>query len=102
MELWWYYRYEIWAIPKTQEVRIESEGIKFLKSIGICTRSTYIKEELNILNLNASIVQSRSQLKYHLQQMGHRWILKAILTCNPKRKRKIGCLQLKWRYQHAL
>jgi hypothetical protein len=28
--------------------------------------------------------------------------LKAILTCNPKRKRKIGCLQLKWRYQHAL
>jgi hypothetical protein len=32
------YRYKIWAITKTQEETIETKGMRFLRSVGGCTR----------------------------------------------------------------
>jgi hypothetical protein len=66
------YRYKIWAITKTQEETIETKGMRFLRSVGGCTRkerirSNGIREELNFLNLNARMIKSTSQWKYYLQ-----------------------------------
>jgi hypothetical protein len=64
----------------------------FLRSVAGYTRkrqirNTKIREELNIFNLNAKIIKSTSQWKYHMQRMEGRRILKTIITHSPKRKR---------------
>jgi hypothetical protein len=81
--------------------------MKFLRSVASYTRkaqirNTKIREELNIFNLNANIIKSRSQWKYHVQRMEDSRIAKKILTENPKRKRNMGRPQLRWRDQHAV
>jgi hypothetical protein len=99
------YGSEIWSIKK-QAAKIETAEMKFLSIVAGNTRkvqiSTKIREELNILNLNAKIIKSRSQWKYHVPRMEDRRIPKKILTSNPKRKRKIGYPQLRWRDQYNL
>jgi hypothetical protein len=102
------YRSEIWTITKKQEAKIETAEMKSLRSVAGYTRkdqirNTKIREELNIFNINAKIIKSRSQWKYyHVQRMEGRRILKKILTYNLKRKRNIGRPLLRWRDQHAL
>jgi hypothetical protein len=98
---------KIWTLTKKQEAKIETAEMKFLRSVAGYTRKdqikdTKIKEELNISKLNAKIIKSRSQWKYHVQRMEARRIPKKILTYNPKRKRNIGRPQLRWRDQHTL
>jgi hypothetical protein len=100
------YGSETWTVKK-QEATIEIVEIKFLRSAAGCIkkdqiRNTKIREELNIFNLNAKIMNSRSQWKYHVQRMEDRRILKKILTCNPKRRLNVGRPQLRWRNQHKL
>jgi hypothetical protein len=92
------YGSEIWTIKK-QEAKIESAETKFLRSVAGYTRkdqitNTKIREKLNIFNLNAKIIKSRSQWKHQMQRMEDRQIPKKILTYIPKRKRNIGCPQL--------
>jgi hypothetical protein len=81
--------------------------MKFLRSVAGYSRkgqmrNTKIREELNISNLNAKIIKSRSQWKYHVQRIEDRRIPKEILTYSPKRKLNIGRTQLSWRDQHTL
>jgi hypothetical protein len=75
---------------KQHKAKTETAEMKSLRSVASYTsyeqiRNTKIREELNIFNLNAKIIKSRSQWKYHVQQMEDRWIQKKILTHNPKR-----------------
>jgi hypothetical protein len=81
--------------------------MKFLRSVAGNTgkdqiRNTKIREGLNIFNLDDKILKSRSRWKYHVQRMEDRRMPKKILTHNPKGRRSIGCLQLRWRDQHSL
>jgi hypothetical protein len=78
------------AHNKKQEAKIETAEMKFLRSVaGYITkgqiRNTKIREELNIFNLNAKIIKSRPEWKYHLQRMEGRRIAKKILTHEPRR-----------------
>jgi hypothetical protein len=71
---------------------IETAEMKFLRNVAGYTRNdqmrrTKIREELSIFNLNAKIIKSRSQRKYHVRRMEDRRTAKKILTYNPKRKR---------------
>jgi hypothetical protein len=101
------YGSKTWPTTKTQEAKIETAEIKFLRRVAGYTRRDQIKnnkirEELNIFNLNAKIIKSRSQRKYHVQQMDNRRTPKKILTYNTKRKRNTGRPQLRWRDQYTL
>jgi sulfur carrier protein ThiS len=65
-----------------QEAQIESAEIKLLRNVRDYTRKDQIRhvkirEELNILNLNAEIL--KSQWKYHVLRRGDRRIPKKIL-----------------------
>jgi hypothetical protein len=97
----------IWTITKEQKQKVETAGMKFLRSVAGYRnkgqiRNTKIREELNIFNLNDKILKSRSQWKYHVQRMEDTRIPKKILTYTPKRRRNIGRPQLQWRDQHTL
>jgi hypothetical protein len=67
---------------RKQEAKIEIAEMKSLRTDEI--RNIKIREELNIYNLNAKIIKSRSQWKYHVHRMEYRQIPKKILTYNPK------------------
>jgi hypothetical protein len=58
------YGSEIRTITKKQEAKIETAELKFLSVAGFTRkgqiRNTKIREELNIVNLNAKIIKSRS------------------------------------------
>jgi hypothetical protein len=65
--------------------------LEFWRSVTGCTRKdqtrhTKVTEELNIFNLNAKSLNSRSQWKYHVQRTEDGRIQKKIPTYNPKRK----------------
>jgi hypothetical protein len=84
------YGSQIW-ITKKEEAKTESAEMTFLRSAAGYTRkdqirNTKIREKLNIFNPNNKIRKSRSQWKYHVQQMEDRWILEKILTYHPKRR----------------
>jgi hypothetical protein len=69
--------------------KLKQEKMKLLRNVAGYTRkdqtrNTTIREELNVLHLNAEIIIFRSQWKYHLQRMESRRIPKKILTYNPK------------------
>jgi hypothetical protein len=81
--------------------------MKYLRSAADYTRkdpieNTKIREELNILNVNDETIKSSSRWKYHVLRMEDRRISKKVLTCNPKRRRNVGCPQLRWRDQHII
>jgi hypothetical protein len=87
------HRSEIWTITKQKQKRAKTETaeLKCFRSVAGYARkdqirNTTIKEDLNIFNLNNTILKTRSQWK--------------ILTYNPKRRRNTGRPQLRWRDQH--
>jgi hypothetical protein len=101
------YRLDIWTTKKKQETKIENAEMKFLRCVAGYTRkdqvrNTKIREELNIFNLNSKILKSRSQWKYHMQQLEDKWILKKILSYNPKRRKNIGRPQLRRKDRRTL
>jgi hypothetical protein len=62
---------------KKQEAKTETAEMKFLRSVAGYIRkdqieNTKIREELNIFNLNAKSIKSRSQWKNHVQRMEDR------------------------------
>jgi hypothetical protein len=57
-----------------------AEGYKRKNQI----RKMPIREELNIFKLNNIILKSRSQWKYHMQQMEDKLVPKKILTYSRK------------------
>jgi hypothetical protein len=72
---------------KKRKAKIEAAERKFLKIVAGYARkdqirSTKIGEELSIFNLNDTIIKSRSQLKYQVQQIKDRRIPNKILTYN--------------------
>jgi hypothetical protein len=72
------YGSEIWTITKNRNCRDKS-----LRSVAGYTRkdqirSTKIREELNMFNVNNKILKSKSQWKYHFLGMEHRQIPKKI------------------------
>jgi hypothetical protein len=101
------YRSEILTVTKKQEAKTETAEMKILRSVAGYIRKNQIqnikiREELNIFNLNAKSIKSRSQWKNHVQRMEDRRIPKKILTYNPRKKRNIGRPQLRCRDQHTL
>jgi hypothetical protein len=79
--------------------------IKFFRNVADYTmnnqiRNTKVREELNIFNLNAKIIKSISQWVHHMQRMKDEFRRNFIIQ--PKRKRKLGSSQLRWRDQHTL
>jgi tRNA threonylcarbamoyladenosine modification (KEOPS) complex Cgi121 subunit len=62
-------RSKIWTTTKKQKAKIEIAEMKLLRG---CIwknqiRNTKIREELNIVILNAKIIKSRSQWKHNMQ-----------------------------------
>jgi hypothetical protein len=98
----------IWTIrKKNQEAKVETTEMKFLKNVAGYIgkdqiRSTKIREELNIFNLNAKVIKSKSTWLYHVQRMEEKRIPKKVPSYNRKRKRNMGCSPLRWRDQHTL
>jgi hypothetical protein len=92
---------KIWTIKKTgsKHLNCRNEILEECRRLHE-ERPDKIMEELNMLNAN--VIKSRSQWKYHVQRMEDRWIAKKILSYNPKRKQNIGHPQLRWRSQHTL
>lgn len=65
-------------------------------------RNTKIKEKLNIFILNNKIHKSRTQWRYQAQRTQDGRIPNKILTHNPKLRRNIGRLELRWMEQLIL
>jgi hypothetical protein len=69
--------------------QIETAEMKFLKGVAGYTRKEQMRnakfrESLNIFNLNAKIIKSRPQWKYHVQGMEDRRIANKMLTYKTK------------------
>jgi hypothetical protein len=95
------------TVTKKQEAKFETAEMKLSRSVVGYTRkdqvrSTEIREELDICNLNNKVLKSRSGWKYHFLQVEDSQIPKKILTYNLIRRQNIGHPQLRRRDQHSL
>jgi hypothetical protein len=94
-------------LNEKQEARIETAEINLLRGVAGYKRIDQIRnynimEELNIFNPNDKILNFTSQWKNHVLQMEDGRIPKKILTYNPRGRRDIGRVQLRWKDQYTL
>jgi hypothetical protein len=95
------YGSEAWAIKKKDITRIQSEEMKFLRSVKGCTRmdnirNEEIRTELEMYAIQNKITEYRIRWSAHLQRMDNSRLPKQALLYKPRGKRDVGRPRNRW------
>ena len=98
------YGSETWTMTSQHTAAIQTAEMKFLRPIAGYTRldkkrNIDIRQQLNIEELNNTIINYRTNWKYHVNRMTENRIPKAALRYKPQGKRKPGRPKKRWTEQ---
>lgn len=95
------YGSENWALTRSERRRIEAAEMRFLRSVAGYTlldqkRSTDIRTELEIFNLNDRLTSQKKNWKEHILRMNEDRFPKKILNYRPEGRRNVGRPRNRW------
>lgn len=98
------YGSETWTMTAQHIARIQAAEMKFLRPIAGYQRTdkkhnTEIRQQLNVEELNTTIVKYRTSWENHLTRMTDNRIPKAAYNYSPRGRRNLGRPKKRWRQQ---
>ncbi|PSN57227.1 hypothetical protein C0J52_05026 [Blattella germanica] len=96
------YGSENWVLNRSERRRIETNEMKFLRRVAGLNlldqvNNNYIRNSLEIFNLNERIIENKERCHAHIQRMDPNRLTQKLLNYRPQRYRDVGRPRIRWK-----